>query len=581
MGRYAIEARKHWQATFPDTVAGLRDPDTTFRQLEQLVERRLTALGSGGADGVLAELVLLAPDEDPGRVLRLLPVGGEPAGVADRLLSDVDAAMVPLLEVSAALRAAVAVLDAALAARDPGDVAEAVAALRAVVERYAAAQGAARDAALVVAALCRLRGQAPVPAIDVPLEPLPVLPEPPADDGADRWRDYRAAVDSALAERTDRLRRAAGRVVSCWRRAVAVARAGGVGDIDPALADVRRRGDALIDGHGEWAAALVRARAAQPRRRDFTGSLLALIERPEPAPGHTGPGWMSVRDARGRYPAALLFAAEVSAPDDDLVGSPASPDLLRDAYVAALFRDNTTWEHCDDPGDSPHERARLADSAAESALRATVRYQAAQQAHTVPVNRPAPAALWPDVAERTGELHAALVFAAECAEDAWPGPLDEMLHPVLRDRLDTLLAAPAAGEPYRVFEDRIRYAVRLTDRYRTTLRGLFGDRMWAGRPLDRWWCPDGDVAVHGSFHDQGPARRPTYGLRLHGPGRATLAVAVTATAELSWYTLEVSADGPSFTGEPHPDDLAAARAAVQALGRSVRPPATSPPEAAD
>ena len=111
-------------------------------------------------------------------------------------------------------------------------------------------------------------------------------------------------------------------------------------------------------------------------------------------------------------------------------------------------------------------------------------------------------------------LREALDYAAETARAVSRPRLDRLLTEWLNHRLDVLVRPAVAGETARTLEGRLRRALVLCHRYRQLCTEMFGDGMWRGRPLDRWWCPAEDLAAHASFSEFGEPSAPDYVLWL-------------------------------------------------------------------
>jgi hypothetical protein len=121
-------------------------------------------------------------------------------------------------------------------------------------------------------------------------------------------------------------------------------------------------------------------------------------------------------------------------------------------------------------------------------------------------------------------LYTALEFAAGTAEKAHQTELDTVLRPWIRNRLSSLLEPPGDSEDLHHFEQRVRHAVVICNRYRDTQYELFGDRHWNGKPEPKWICPDTDIALLAPFDGYCKGHAPTYALQLQEPQGATFTV---------------------------------------------------------
>lgn len=216
---------------------------------------------------------------------------------------------------------------------------------------------------------------------------------------------------------------------------------------------------------------------------------------------------MDYLSTRAQYVQALTFAADLTDAITRVGHGEHGVKRLREPLLQALDSAEQSWSWSDNRDDE----ALIAGGA----LRATAVYQASRHALGMPHLAGELTELWPDVGERAAALKSALLFAVHTAEESRGHELGPpVLAPWIRERLDALLAAPAAGEAITSVEARIRHGVRLCHRYSELCSELFGDRTWTGRPVAPWRCPDTDLAVRSPFDGYCNGHAPTYALRL-------------------------------------------------------------------
>jgi hypothetical protein len=236
---------------------------------------------------------------------------------------------------------------------------------------------------------------------------------------------------------------------------------------------------------------------------------------------------------------------------------------LRDPYVRELLQHQRDWTWCDDRQD--------VDLAAGGPLRATVEYIALRHGLALPDHTGRVHDRWPDADDRLARLEAALRFAVEAAEKAWPHRLHEVLAPWARLRLSTLLAAADQREGLGSLDARVRRAVTLAWQYRSMRHELFGDHNWRGGPPARWWCLDGTLAVRSPFDGDAIGQVPCYALHLTqldilaGYGAGDLTVGYGGTTPLTTCPVTVT-DGaltlPVAMADAHSTAVADALAAL-------------------
>jgi hypothetical protein len=215
---------------------------------------------------------------------------------------------------------------------------------------------------------------------------------------------------------------------------------------------------------------------------------------------------VDVRSAPTMYADGLLFAAEVADAATRVPHGDHGEKRLRDPYTRDLLDQQSGWSWCDNRQD--------VDLVAGAALRATVEYVARRHALALPDHTGHAHECWPDVDERLAQLEAALRFAVEAAEEAWPHRLHEILAPWARERLATLLAAAGRAEGLGSLDARVRRAITVAWQYRSARYELFGDHTWRGRPPARWWCLDGALALRSPFDGHATGSVACYALRL-------------------------------------------------------------------
>ncbi|MFG3417720.1 hypothetical protein [Micromonospora sp. NPDC048063] len=273
---------------------------------------------------------------------------------------------------------------------------------------------------------------------------------------------------------------------------------------------------------------------------------------------------MDVSSAPTRYAEALLFAAEVV----DAATRPPHGDhgeeVLRDPYAREMLRHQSDWSWCDNRQD--------VDLAASGALRATVEYVARRHATALPDHTGRAGEHWSDVDDRLARLAAALRFAAEAAEQAWPHRLQQVLAPWVRQRLAALLAATDRAEGLGILDARVRRAVVLAWQYRSVRHELFADHHWQGRPSAPWWCLDGALAVRSPFDGYATGQVPSYALHLThldltmGRGEGELTVAHSGTAPLTAYPVTITDSAPTLAADVKAEHRTAVADALSALG---------------